>query len=143
MNIICRLVSRSSQIWTFYFCCRIELEYSLLDKTKLVYHLNPNPKSNQKEREKNKKKIKKYYYKDNLGHADTRTLKQNLSANFYVIVLLSSSNSDSIYDQFKWPPWVLNFVYECVTVCTWTNRVSHKSYFFFNVANAIVAIFAA
>lgn len=53
-------------------------------------------------------------YKDCLGLIDTRTLKQSLSANFYVIVLLSSSNSDSICEQIEWALSVLNFVYECV-----------------------------
>ena len=37
LNIICRLVSSSSQTWTFYFCYRTKLEHSLLDKAWLVY----------------------------------------------------------------------------------------------------------
>ena len=37
LNIICMLVSSSSQAWTFYFFCRAELEHSLLDKARLVY----------------------------------------------------------------------------------------------------------
>ena len=37
LNIICRLVSSSSQAWTFYFCYRAELKHSLLDKSRLVY----------------------------------------------------------------------------------------------------------
>ena len=40
LNIICRLVSISSQAWAFYFCCWAELEHSLLDKTRLVYSPN-------------------------------------------------------------------------------------------------------
>ena len=40
LNIICRLVLSSSQSWTFYFCCQVELEHSLLDKTWLIYSPN-------------------------------------------------------------------------------------------------------
>ena len=40
LNIICRLVSSSSQGWTFYFCCWAELEHSLLNKARLVYSLS-------------------------------------------------------------------------------------------------------
>ena len=37
LNIICKLILSSSQTWTFYSCCRAELEHSLLDKILLVY----------------------------------------------------------------------------------------------------------
>ena len=38
LNIICKLVSSSSQAWTFYFCCQAKLEHSLLDKAWLIYN---------------------------------------------------------------------------------------------------------
>ena len=39
LNIICKLVSSSSQAWTFYFCRQAKLEHSLLDKAWLIYNL--------------------------------------------------------------------------------------------------------
>ena len=41
LNIICRLVSSSSQALTFYFCYRAELEHSLLDKARFIYSMPP------------------------------------------------------------------------------------------------------
>ena len=42
LNIIYRLVSSSSQTWTFYSYCWAELEHSLLEKVRLVYNLTSN-----------------------------------------------------------------------------------------------------
>ena len=39
LNIICRLVSSSSQTWTFHFCYRAELEHSLLDKARPLHFI--------------------------------------------------------------------------------------------------------
>ena len=60
LNFICRLISSSSQVWTFYFCCQVELEHSLLDKAWLVY----SPKPSQSIGEVNKWFMKVLYCSD-------------------------------------------------------------------------------